>query len=145
MAKNKPSTKQNPTEYITQNIETVFEVIPVSDHESLKISGDLKDSAAGWDELRPNMIKHVKQQIKLPLAHICNLSFGTVVFPGDLKIANAVAIFKANDEIFSNYWPVSSLLPVFSKLIERLMYNRLIKCINENKLLCKYQFGFQYM
>ena len=143
LAKNIPSTKKNPTEYITQNIETVFAVSPVSDHEILKILGDLKDSAAGWDELRPNMIKHVKQDIKLPLAHICNLSFGTGVFPSDLKIANVVPIFKANDEmIFSNYRPVS-VLPVFSKLIERLMYNRLIQYINENKLLYEYQFGFQ--
>ena len=143
LAKNIPSTKKNQTEYITQNIETVFAVSPVSDHEILKILGDLKDSAAGWDELRPNMIKHVKQDIKLPLAHICNLYFGTGVFPSDLKIANVVPIFKANDEmIFSNYRPVS-VLPVFSKLIERLMYNRLIQYINENKLLYEYQFGFQ--
>ena len=89
------------------------------------------------------MIKHVKQDIKLPLAHICNLSFGTGVFPGDLKIANVVPIFKANGEmIFSNYRPVS-VLPVFFKLIERLMYDRLIQYINENKLLYEYQFGFQ--
>ena len=60
LAKNIPSTKKNPTEYITQNIETVFAVSPVSDHEILKILGDLKDSAEGWDELRPNMIKHLK-------------------------------------------------------------------------------------
>ena len=119
LAKNIPSTKKNPTEYITQNIETVFAVSPVSDHEILKILGDLKDSAAGWDELRSNMIKHVKQDIKLPLAHICNLSFGTGVFPSDLKIANVVPIFKSNDKmIFSNYRPVS-VLPVLSKLIEK--------------------------
>ena len=89
------------------------------------------------------MIKHGKEHIKLPLTHICNLSFSTGVFPCELKIANVVPIFKTNDEIiFSNYRPVS-VLPVLSKLIERLMYNRLIQYINENKLLYKYQFGFQ--
>ena len=90
-----------------------------------------------------NVVKHVKEHIKLPLAHICNLSFGTGVFLCELKIANVMPIFKANDEmIFSNYRPVS-VLPVFSKLIERLMLNRLIHYINENKLLYKYHFGFQ--
>ena len=44
--------------------------------------------------------------------------------------------------VFSNYRPVS-VLPVVSKLLERLMYNRLICYINENKLLYKLQFGFQ--
>ena len=44
--------------------------------------------------------------------------------------------------VFSNYGPVS-ILPVFSKLLERLMYYRLICFINENTLLYDYQFGFR--
>ena len=44
--------------------------------------------------------------------------------------------------MFSKYRPVS-VQPVFSKLLERLMYNRLICFINDNKLLYDYQFGFQ--
>ena len=43
---------------------------------------------------------------------------------------------------FNNYRPVS-LLPFFSKLFERLMYNRLIDFINKHKLLYDYQFGFR--
>ena len=70
-----PSTIKNPVEYITQDIETIFAINPVSDNEILKLIGDLKDSAAGWDELRTDMIKHVKEHIKLPLAHICNFIF----------------------------------------------------------------------
>ena len=41
-----------------------------------------------------------------------------------------------------NYRPISILL-VFSKLLERLMYNRLIRFINQHKLLNKFQFGFR--
>ena len=44
--------------------------------------------------------------------------------------------------VFSNHRPVS-VLPVFSKLLERLVYNRLIAYITNNKLLYEYQFGFQ--
>ena len=43
---------------------------------------------------------------------------------------------------FSNYRLVS-VLPVFSKLLERLAYNRLIVFIINNKLPHEYQFGFQ--
>ena len=79
----------------------------------------------------------------MPLTHICNLSFQKGVFPTELKIANVVPIYKSGDEmIFTNYRPVS-VLPVFSKLLERLMYNRLIGFINANNLLYEYQFGFQ--
>ena len=75
--------------------------------------------------------------------YITNLSFQTGVFPRELKITNVVPIFKAGDEmVFTNYRPVS-VMPVFSKILGQLMYDRLIEYINENKLLYKYQFGFQ--
>ena len=62
------------------------------------------------------------------------------MFQKELKIANIVPIFKGNEMVFPNYRPVS-VLPVFSKLLARLMYNRLFNYTNE-KILYKYQFGF---
>ena len=54
-----------------------------------------------------------------------------------------VSIFKSSDEmVFSNYRTVS-VLPVFSKVFEILMYNRLFAYITNHKLLFDYQFGFQ--
>ena len=89
------------------------------------------------------MIKHVKDSITVPQVHICNRSLVTCIFPSEFKIANVVPIYKSGDElVFSNYRPVS-VLPVFSELLERLVYNRLSPHINDNKLLYEYQFGFQ--
>ena len=143
LAKNIPSSKKCPTEYIVTNSTRLFILDPVSENEVLKILSNFKDSSAGWDELKPLIMKSIKESIKTPLTHICNKSFSSGLFPSELKIANVVPIFKSGDElVFSNYRPVS-VLPVFSKLLERLMYNRLISFINENKLLYDYQFGFQ--
>ena len=76
------------------------------------------------------------------MTHICNLSFSTGIFPEELKVANVIPLFKSTDEmVFSNYRPVS-ILPVFSKLLERLMYNRLLDFVNKHGLLYEYQFGF---
>ena len=44
--------------------------------------------------------------------------------------------------LFSNYRPVS-VLPVFSKIFERIMHNRLLKFINQHNILYDYQFGFR--
>ena len=143
LAKNISPTDKNPSEYITEETIATFTINTVTDVEVAKIIGSFNDSAARWDDLRPKTIKDIKDYIKLPLTHICNLSFTSGVFPTELKLANVVPIYNAIDEmVFYNYRPVS-VLPVHSKLLERLMYNRLICYINENRLLYKLQFGFQ--
>ena len=45
--------------------------------------------------------------------------------------------------MFKNYRPVSVLPVFFSKILERLMYNRVITFINKHDILYKYQFGFK--
>jgi retron-type reverse transcriptase len=51
--------------------------------------------------------------------------------------------FKANDAMkFENYRPISVLV-CFSKLLERLMINRLSKFVDKNKILSKHQYGFR--
>ena len=141
--KNIPPSNKSPSEYITNVSEATFTINAVTDTEVANIIGNFNDSAAGWDDLRPKIIKGIKDYVKLPLTHLCNLSFVSGIFPTELRVANVVPIYKSNDEIiFSNYRPVS-VLPVLFKLLERLMYNRLIHYINENRLQCKLQFGFQ--
>ena len=105
---------------------------PVTEIEIVNIISDFKDSAAGWDELKPCVMRGIKEFIKMPLRQICILSFNTGVFAWELKIANVVPIFKSGDDmLFSNYRP------------EMLMYNRLIGLIGNNDMLYEYQFGFQ--
>ena len=75
--------------------------------------------------------------------HICNLSFYTGIVPEQIKIARVVPIYKHGDTSqFNNYRPVS-ILNVFSKVYERLFYNRLLKYLNKDKILHELQFGFR--
>ena len=77
LAKTIPLSPKNPTDYMMQNIDTIFNINPVTEDEIVKIMGQFKDSAAGWDSLKPSIIKNIKEYVKLPLACICNLSFST--------------------------------------------------------------------
>ena len=143
LAKSISPSKRKPEEYINFKPSEYFYLTEVSENEINTIIGNFNNSSPGWDELKPGLIKMIKNYVKTPLTHICNRSFETGIFPSELKIANVVPIFKSSDEmIFSNYRPVS-VLPVFSKVLERLMYNRLITYINQNHLLYNLQFGFQ--
>ena len=59
------------------------------------------------------------------------------------KMVNLQRFKKADDSaLFSNYRPIS-ILPCFSKVLERLVYNRLIKYFNDNTMLYAHQYGFR--
>ena len=138
-----PQSAKMPSDYLKHDIVNKMYLDPVTENEIDKIILNFRERLAGWDELKPTVIKFIRYCISLPLRHICKLSFRTGIFPDELKIANVVPIFKSGDVmIFSNYRPVS-VLPICSKIIERLIYNRLLKYINDNNLFYKFQFGFQ--
>ena len=67
----------------------------------------------------------------LPLHYIFNLSFESGVVPQSLKLAKVSPIYKkGHEDLFVNYRPVS-VLPVFSKILERLFYKRLLSFFRE--------------
>ena len=78
-----------------------------------------------------------------PLVHVTNMSILHGVFPDELKIAKVIPLYKGGEsKLLVNNRPVS-LLPVFSKVFERLMYDRIIEFINENDVIYNLQFGFR--
>ena len=84
-------------------------------------------SSSGIDEINSRIVKCVAPYIALPLSHIFNLTFTTGKIPDELKVALVTPVYKSSDKnVFSNYRPVS-VLPCFSKILEKLMYKRLIK------------------
>ena len=67
----------------------------------------------------------------------------TGVFPQALKIAKVVPIFKKGDRTkVNNYRPIS-ILPVFSKIIEKIMKNQITVYFERNFLFSEVQFGFR--
>ena len=81
--------------------------------------------------------------IALPLHHVISKSFQAGIVPAQLKIAKVVPIFKSGDkQSMYNYRPIS-LLNVFSKIIEKIVGNRLTNFLESNKLFSPNQFGFR--
>ena len=140
---NIPSTNISPLSYINKsNCHSIY-LREVTTTEVERIVRNMKNASAGYDGIHAKIIKTTLRYYLLPLTHVLNLSIQSGFFPDSMKIAKVVPIYKAGDPMtISNYRPVS-ILPLFSKLLERLMYNRLIEFINKNKLLYKYQFGFR--
>ena len=90
-----------------------------------------------------NILKIVKHHISDPLAEIVNQPFLKTSFLSMLKVAKVVPVFKKGDpEIRSNYKAIS-LLSIFSRIFEKLVYKRLYSFVTCNKIIYLLQFGFQ--
>jgi len=110
----------------------------------MKIITKLNNSKSpGYDNIGPSLIKDVSVVILDPLVHIFNLSLLNGCVPDKLKIAKVVPVFRKSDcSQPTNYRPIS-LLSIFDKLLEKLMFSRLIYYLEGNNILYNYQFGFR--
>ena len=80
--------------------------------------------------------------IENSLAFLFNTSFETSQFPDSWKVARITPIFKGGDRTEkSNYRPIS-VLPVISKLFEKLVFNQLYQYMKENGLFTSEESGF---
>ena len=101
------------------------------------------NKSPGNDEISFNVVKNCFGPLLKPLMFIFNLSLQKSLFPDELKIAKVTPVFKADDvNELGDYRPIS-VLPCFSKIPERIMYNRLFKYLKTNQILYKRQFGLQ--
>ena len=99
--------------------------------------------SSGHDEISTKLLQETISEIIIPITHIINRSLESGIVPDQLKIANVIPIYKASDpDRLQNYRPIS-LLPAFSKLIEKIMYNKVMSFLNSNNILYKHQYGFR--
>lgn len=126
----------------TQIRESAF-LFPVTTEEVTAHFMSLKNSRccdADGLEIRP--IKHVIHSVSSVLEYIINLMFTLGTFPRRLQIAKVSIIFKGGDKnSISNYRPIS-ILPVFSKVIEKLIHERIVSFLTKHHIMTPFQFGF---
>ena len=134
---------RNPTSFIINSIKESIFLNNVEQNEVKNVIVTLKNSSPGWDNISALVIKATFTFFISPLIHVINLSFNQGIFPNELKIAKVIPLYKANDPMLMvNYRPVS-ILSVFSKIFERIMYNRLLLFIEKHDILYENQFGFR--
>ena len=128
----------------SRDLPNSFSFEPTTHNEVINIINTLKPkTSSGYDQINPKLLVKTTRSIALPLTYISNLSLQTGIFPNDMKLAKVIPIFKSKDpHNFSNYRPIS-LLPTFSKILEKIVHKRLYKYLLLHDLLCLSQYGFQ--
>ena len=76
------------------------------------------NKACGYGEISSNVVKHIYEEIKSPMLHIFSNSIKNGVFPETLKITKVIPLFKSRDEARLNNYRPTSILPIFSKILE---------------------------
>ncbi len=117
---------------------------PVNSQELIDICRKLKPkTSCGHDDISTKLLIETISNISIPLAHIFNLSFISGTVPDSMKLAKVIPIFKSgNKKLFNNYRPIS-LLPAFSKLLEKTVAIRLMSFLENFNILYEHQYGFR--
>ena len=145
LAKRIPKCKDSLfTQFLPDKIEDTMFLQPVTEEEIMQQVKNAKNKKSkDHDQFDMCLVKKIIPYIVKPLAHICNTSLMNGIFPDRMKIARVIPLFKNGDvKEFSNYRPVS-ILPQFSKILEKVFHNRLMSFINDKQILNNSQFGFR--
>ena len=144
ITRNMPRTPKSPLDYITNTNQNSIFLSPVTYIEVEEIILNLDPSKSVKPHSIPiDLLKILGPHISEALVKLVNQSLLEGIFPFKLKLAKVISLYKKDDpEIASNYRPIS-LLPLFSKLYERLMYRRLYSFLVYHKIIYPLQFGFQ--
>ena len=123
--------------YLSGNYPNSMYSLPTSDLEIKNIIMSLKNGSC-ITNFSAKILKHVVNVISPLLTSIINRSMLTGIFPSCLKLARVIPIYKGGDRTcLSNYRPIS-ILPVVSKIFERVMYSRLYSYLHHRNVLTTY-------
>ena len=130
------------SEFLKNRAQNSFFLSPTDKHEvSLVIPSLNSTKPAEPNSIPTKILMLLKNDISCQLADIFNMSFTSGVFPSALKIVKVVPAHKKDSKLV-NYQPIS-LLSNLDKILEKIMYTRIFKFFNDNKLFYRLQFGFR--
>ena len=117
--------------------------LKINEDDILSIIKSLNSNKShGWDKLSIKMVKMCDKTLVYPLKLIFRASIQEGVFPDCWKKANVVPIHKKESKnLLKNYRPIS-LLPIFGKIYERIIFKELFNHFHQNQLFTKCQSGF---
>ena len=116
---------------------------PISPVEVESVIENLKDNGNNPNSFATSVLLNSKHVLTPIFCHLINLCVEQGYFPDNLKVGCITPIFKGGDKNkINNYRPVCSLSPL-SKIIEKVIANRMTNYLEDHDILSKTQFGFR--
>jgi hypothetical protein len=126
------------------NLKDSFVLLEITEMELIKIIQSMKNNkSAGLDDISPYLLAKCIPHIIKPLLQLVNVSIREGIFPSKLKKSVVKPIYKkGKKEDAINYQPIA-LVPALSKVLEKVISNRLIAFLEKHNILNKSQYGFR--
>ena len=129
-------------ETIRQKTSRMFTFRFVTEVEVRRVIKSLSaKKAAGYDEIPALFIKKVGMKLIKPICQLFNQCIMENTFPDKMKMANITPLFKKKDKLNKDNYRSVNLLPVLSKIFEKLLYKQMFEFM-EN-LFHRYLSGFR--
>jgi len=139
-----PHTTTSIYTYLNKAYLNSFSFFVTDPAEIIKMSQILQNKrSSGYDDIPVNIMKSKINYTAEPLSAIINSSLQNGIFPNHLKIAKVSHIFKSGkSDQFIHYRPIS-VLRSFSKIAEKVIFNRLLQYLEKNNILSQNQYVFR--
>lgn len=128
-----------------EQTEPAFNIEYITEADVVRVIRSLRPSRAkAVIGMSTVMLKELSESLVYPITKIVNLSIAQGLFPNVWKLAAVFPVFKGGDRLsICNYRPIS-ILPVVSKVAEKLVSEQMINHLNTSSYsLHPYQFGFR--
>ena len=128
-------------DYLSKSCPDSIYMHDCDENEISKIIAELKNGKSS--DIPIHVVKHTSSVTKGFLKQYFNDAMSRGIFPDELKVGRITPIYKKDDEeLLENYRPVSTL-PVFGKILEKLIYARLCSFLAAKGIIYENQFGFR--
>jgi len=142
LASSLPEINDDPTKYISNTPASSFYLAQVSEDEIASRLRSLNIRKSSVD-IPYYFLKIASAELAKPITCIINQSIETGIVPDLFKISCITPIFKGGDFNDSeNYRPIA-ILPSLNKILERVVYDQLLKFLDKHNTIYNYQFGFR--
>ena len=138
-----PETSVKPESYVKE-CHSVFQFTLISPGKVRNLLSKLSTSkACGIDGITPQVLKDSAGIISDTLCHILNRSLTTGIFFDSWKTAKVFPIHKGSAKTDPNNYRPISVLPILTKMFEKIVFDQLYLYLTQNDILTKFQSGFR--
>ena len=143
----------SPNKFDINSVHHYYKNIKLKDNFNINLTTEKKvlkvlqfidiPKAAGIDKISGRFLRDGANILARPTSNICNISISSGLLPSDCKIAKLKPLYKKESKTNpENIRPIS-LLPLISKVIERIAYDQVDNFLLQNNILYNYQSGFR--